>query len=272
MVEDLKIRGFAARTQVHYLQCIEHYAEFFGKTPDELGPEDARTFLVYLVSEAEVSLGLLRHYVSALRFLYRVTLGLPLSVDQIPYPRREHRLPWIPSREEILRFLAAVSNIKHRAALMTCYAAGLRLSEVVALRLTDIDSRRMILFVRQGKYRKDRMVPLSRTLLMVLRLYWKEVQPKEWLFPGRYGRHLSPRVIDFACLRARRAAGITQPLTVHTLRHAFATHLFDAGTNLRTLQMLLGHASIRTTVVYTHVSTREIQGVISPLDLPDPTT
>lgn len=272
MVEDLKLHGFAPRTQVEYLRCIEHYAEFFGKSPDELGPEDARTFLVYIVSEAEVSLALLRHYVSALRFLHRVTLGVPLNVDQIPYPRREHRLPWIPSREEILRFLAAVPNIKHRAALMTCYAAGLRLSEVVALRPADIDSRRMILFVRQGKYSKDRMVPLSKTLLLALRLYWKEVQPKEWLFPGRYGHHLSTRVIDHACLRARRAAGITQPLTVHTLRHAFATHLFDAGTNLRTLQILLGHASIKTTVIYTHVSTREIQGVTSPLDLPDPTT
>jgi site-specific recombinase XerD len=271
-VEDLRLRQYATRTQYQYVQCIEHYVEFFGKPVEELGLEDVRTFLLYLVTEAETSFGLLRHYVSALRFLYRVTLGMPWSVEQIPFPRREHHLPWIPTREEIMKLLDAVPNIKHRAALMTCYAAGLRVAEVVALRLSDIDSDRMLLFVHDGKRRKDRMVPLSKTLLDFLRGYWKAVRPTDWLFPGRYGHHLSKRVVQTACLQARRRSGIKHPLTVHSLRHAFATHLYEAGTNLRSLQMVLGHASLQTTSIYMHVSPKEIQKITSPLDLPTTTT
>jgi site-specific recombinase XerD len=270
-VEDLKIRKFAPQTQCNYIRCVEHYAEYFGKPVDELGLEDVRAFLLYLVTEAEVSLGLLRHYVSALRFLYGVTLGMPWSPEQIPYPRREHHLPWIPTREEVMRFLDAIPNIKHRAALMTCYAAGLRVSEAVALRLNDLDSKRMLIFVHDGKMRKDRWVPLSKTLLDFLRQYWKAVRPVDWLFPGRYGQHLSIRVLQSVCLRARRTAEIRQPLTVHSLRHAFATHLFEAGTNLRALQVVLGHASIKTTTIYMHVSPTEIQKITSPLDLPPAT-
>jgi site-specific recombinase XerD len=249
-VEDLKLRKFAPQTQCHYVRCIEHYAEFFGKPVEELGLEDVRGFLLYLVTEADVSLGVLRHYVSALRFLYRVTLAMPWSVEQIPYPRRDHHLPWIPTREEVLRFLNAVPNIKHRAALMTCYAAGLRVSEAVSLRLSDLDSQRMLIFVHDGKMRKDRMVPLSKTLL----------------------DFLSARVLQTACLGARRTAGIRQPLTVHSLRHAFATHLYEAGTNLRSLQVVLGHASIKTTSIYMYVSPTEIQKITSPLDVPSTTT
>ena len=271
-VDDLKLRRFAPQTQCNYVRCIEHYAEFFGKPVDELGLEDVRTFLLYLVTEAEVSLGLLRHYVSALRFLYRVTLAMPWSNEQIPYPRRDHHLPWIPTREEIMRLLDAVPNIKHRAALMTCYAAGLRVSEAVSLRLSDLDSQRMLIFVHDGKMRKDRMVPLSKTLLDFLRVYWKAVRPVDWLFPGRYGHHLSKRVLQTVCLRARRTAGIRQPLTVHSLRHAFATHLYEAGTNLRSIQVVLGHASIKTTTIYMHVSPTEIQKITSPLDVPTATT
>jgi site-specific recombinase XerD len=270
-VEDLKLRKFAPRTQYQYIRCIEHYAEFFGKPVEELGLEDVRAFLLYLVTEAEVSLGLLRHYVAALRFLYRVTLGMPWNPEQIPYPRRTHYLPWIPTRDEIMRVLDAVPNIKHRAALMTCYAAGLRVSEAASLRLSDLDSKRMLIFVHDGKMRKDRMVPLSKTLLDFLRVYWKAVRPVDWLFPGRYGHHLSIRVLQTVCLRARRTAGIRQPLTVHSLRHAFATHLYEAGTNLRAIQVVLGHASIKTTTIYMHVSPTEIQKITSPLDFPSTT-
>lgn len=272
LVEDLKLRRFAPHTVYQYVRCAEDFAEFFGQSPEDLGLDHVREFLLYLLVDVEAPFATVRHHVSALRFLYLTTLAKPWTVAQIPFPRREHHLPWVPTREQVVRLLDAVPNLKHRAALMTCYAAGLRVSEVVALHLTDVDSTRMILHVRQGKRSKDRVLPLSKTLLDFLRGYWKACQPKLWLFPGRYGDHLSARVVQTVCLRARRRAGIREPLTVHALRHAFATHLYDAGTDLRTLQRLLGHASIRTTALYTQVSTRQIQGVTSPLDLPPATS
>ena len=269
MVEDMKVRRFAGSTQYNYIKCVERLAQHFGRSPERMGPEEVRAFLVYLVTEANVSYGVLCHHVSALRFLYRITLKKPWGPEDIPFPRRETRLPSILTREEIIRFLKNVPNLKHRAVLMTCYAAGLRSSEVVQLKVPDIDSSRMMIHVRQGKRNKDRMVPLSKTLLELLRTYCRAVHPKDWLFPGRYGQHLSTRVVQHACIRARRASGIKTKFTVHGLRHSFATHLLDNGTNLRTIQLLLGHASIRTTAIYTHVSSREIAAVQSPLDATD---
>jgi site-specific recombinase XerD len=266
MIEDLQVRKYARSTQCNYIRCVSQYADFFHRSPERLGQEDVRTFLVYLATEGKASFGVVRYHVSALRFLYHVTLGQVWAVDGIPYPKREKTLPTIPSREEVIRFLKGVPNLKHRAALMTCYAGGLRLSEVVALKIADVDSRRMVIHVHRGKGAKDRIVPLSTTLLEMLRVYYKAVRPQDWLFPGRYGHHLSSRVIDHACLRVRRKLGIKTKLTVHTLRHAFATHLLDAGTNLRTIQMILGHSSIQSTAVYTHVSTKTLEGVTSPLD------
>ena len=270
MVEDMKLRRFAGSTQYNYIKCVERFAEHFGRSPETMGLEDVRTFLVYLVSEANVSYGVLCHYVTALRFLYRITLKRPWGPEAIPFPRRETRLPSVLSREEVIRFLENVPNLKHRAVLTTCYAAGLRTSESVHLKISDIDSKRMMIHVRQGKRNKDRMVPLSKTLLELLRTYCRAVRPKDWLFPGRYGKHLSTRAVQHASLRARRAAGIKTKFTTHGLRHSFATHLLDNGTNLRTIQLILGHASIRSTAVYTHVSTREIAAVQSPLDATDP--
>ena len=269
MVEDLKIRRYSPATQANYIRCVAQFARHFGRPVERLSQEHVREFLAYLSIEARVSYGTLSQYVSALRFLYRVTLGKPWAVEQIPYPRSEVHLPPIPTREQVLKFLECVPNIKHRAALTTCYAAGLRVSEAVALEVTDIDSCRMIIHVRQGKRRKDRMVPLSPALLQLLRTYWRVVQSRDWLFPGRYGQHLSSRVIQHACARARRVSGLKRRFTVHTLRHAFATHLLERGANLRTLQVLLGHASIRTTATYTHVSTRELHAAGSPLDPSD---
>ena len=270
MIEDLQIRQYAPGTQKGYLWCVARFAQHFGRSPDQLGPDDVRAFFVHLVNEAKVSHGMLCRYVSALRFLYKVTLQKPWDPEKIPCPRPEKHLPEIPSREEILRLLGCVPNLKHRAILMTCYAAGLRVSEAVRLKPTDIDSARMVLYVRQGKRRKDRVVPLSKTLLELLRAYYRAVHPRDWLFPGRYGRHLSVRVAQHALERARRTSGVKRRMTVHTLRHGFATHLLEAGTNLRTLQLLLGHASLRTTTVYAHVSTRELLAVTSPLDGPAP--
>jgi integrase/recombinase XerD len=270
MIEDMKIRRLAASTQRNYIRSVERFAQHFGRSPERLGREEVREFLVYLTTEAEVSYGLLSHYVSALRFLYRVTLQKSWSPESIPYPRTQKHLPSILTREEIIRFLGSIPNIKHRAVLTTCYAAGLRVSEAVRIRVSDLDSSRMLIHVRQGKGNKDRLVPLSKTLLELLRTYFRAVRPTEWLFPGRYGQHLSIRVVQHVCQRARRAVGIK--LTVHGLRHAFATHLLDAGTDLRTIQVLLGHASIRSTAIYTHVSTKAVAAVQSPLDAADPSS
>ena len=270
MIEEFQIRHFAPGTQKTYLHCVSRFAQHFGRSPDQLGLEDVRAFLLHLVNEAKVSYGVLCNHVSALRFLYKITLQRPWDLQMIPYPRPQKQLPEIPTRDEILSLLGCVRNLKHRAVLMTCYAAGLRVSEAVRLKPSDIDSPRMVIYVRQGKRRKDRVVPLSKTLLELLRSYYRAVRPRDWLFPGRYGQHLSVRVAQHALGRARRVSGLKRPMTVHTLRHGFATHLLEAGTNLRTLQLLLGHASLRSTSVYTHVSTRDLAAVTSPLDSPDP--
>jgi integrase/recombinase XerD len=269
MIEELQIRHFAPSTQKNYLSLVAQFARHYGRSPEQLGLKEVRAYLCYLVNDAKVSYNVLCGHVSALRFLYKVTLNRPWDLYRIPYPHREKHLPVAPTREEILRFLGCIRNLKHRAGLMTCYAAGLRVSEAVRLKISDIDSTQMILHVRQGKGRKDRIVPLSKTLLEFLRVYWKALRPRDWLFPGRYGQPLHIRALQHACLRARRKSGLKQKVTVHSLRHSFATHLLDHGTNLRTIQLLLGHSSLRSTAIYTHVSTKELLSVSSPLDSTD---
>ena len=272
MIEDLQVRNFAPSTQDNYVRSIARFAQHFGRSPDRLGPEQIRAFQVHLVTQARVSWGTLAQYVNALRFFYRVTLGKRWVIEQIPYPKQAKRLPVIPTREEILRFLEAIPNLKHRAILTVCYAAGLRISEVARLRVEDIESARGVIRVHQGKRRKDRIVPLSPTLLELLRTYWRAVRPESrWLFPG-YGhdRPICRRTVQRVCELARQRVGWDR-FTAHTLRHSFATHLLDAGTDLRKIQAVLGHASLRTTANYTHVSTRAIQSIHSPLDPPEAT-
>lgn len=271
LIEDLRLRGYAPSTRADYVRHVERLAEYHGRSPDRLRPEEVRAFLVYLLTEGHVSYGTLASFVRALRFLYKVTLRRPWAVEHIPYPRSEYHLPRVLTREQVLHFFDCIRNIKHRTLLMTCYGAGLRISEAVHLRVSDVDSKRMLIFVRQGKRHKDRMVPLPATLLDQMRDYWKVVRPTDWLFPGRYGKPLSVRALQTACSRARRRAGLEGRMTVHTLRHSFATHLLDAGANIRTIQVLLGHGSIRSTAVYTHVSEQELHRVRSPLDEPTPT-
>jgi integrase/recombinase XerD len=222
MVEELKIRQFSSTTCRDYVRRIERLAQFYGRSPDVLTQEEVRAFLLHLVTEPKVSHGVLRGYVSALRFFYKITLRRDWS---IPFPRAEHHIPTVLSRDEVLRSLEAVRNIKHRTALTTCYAAGLRVSETVSLKVTDLNSERMVIFVRQGKRHKDRLVPLSTSLLDLLRAYWKIMRPTDWLFPGRAGEHLSVRVVQHACGWARRRAGIERGFTVHSLRHSFASHI-----------------------------------------------
>lgn len=267
MLEDLRVRNYAAKTQQTYIHHVARFARHFGRSPDQLTSEDIRTYLVHLVETEHVSWSLFNQAACALRFFYLVTLGRGDIVPHIPFPRTPKKLPTVLSAEEVARLLRAVRNAKHRAVLITIYAAGLRVSEALALKVSDIDTQRMIITVRQGKGRKDRTVMLSPSLLAILRDYARHFRPHEWLFPGyRHDRPLSATVVQRACARARLAAGLSKPATVHTLHHSFATHLLEAGTDLRLIQTLLGHGSIKTTAIYTHVSTQRLHGTRSPLD------
>ncbi|MFL5280355.1 MAG: tyrosine-type recombinase/integrase, partial [Rhodopila sp.] len=209
----------------------------------------------------------LRPALPLLRFLYGITLGRTAMVERIPYARKRRQLPVILSAEEIVRFFAAVPNLKHRTALMTAYAAGLRVSEVVRLKLADIDSSRMLIRVDQGKGGRDRYIMLSPQLLIVLRTYWRKTRPAHWLFPGQdENRPLDPSVLQTTCRIARATAKLDKPVTVHTLRHSFATHLLEAGTDIRIIQVLLGHRDLSTTARYTQVAATTIGNTASPFD------
>jgi site-specific recombinase XerD len=267
MLEDLRIRNFSPHTAAAYVRYIRRFAEHFGRSPDRLGPEHIRTFQVHLTSVAKVSHSTLQNWVGALRFFYGVTLGKRWMIEKIPYPKDERRLPVVLSKEEVSRLLAGVSNIKHRAILSTIYSAGLRVSEATGLRIEDVDSKRMVIHVRQGKGRKDRYVPLSPKLLVLLREYWKVTKPGLWLFPGSNRDHpITRRSVQRICDKAHLAAGIAKKVSPHTLRHSYATHLLDAGVNVRAIQVLLGHRSLSTTANYMHISQSGTREVVSPLD------
>ena len=267
-VEDLKVRNYSRRTITHYVSRVAAFALYHGRSPDQLGPEHVRGFLLHMAEEKHFSASYLNITSCALRFLYRVTLGREQMVPHIPYAKRPKRLPVVLSREEMWRFLEALDSAMYRIVLMTTYSAGLRVSEVVRLQVDDIDSSRMLIRVREGKGRKDRYVPLSQVLLELLRHYWKLTRSRPWLFPGQKpGRYLSTRTVQRACDRAAKAAGIRKRVTPHTLRHSFATHHLELGTDIRTIQMLLGHRSLKTTSLYTHVSPDHLRKARSPLDL-----
>jgi integrase/recombinase XerD len=267
MLEDLRVRNYSPRTESIYIQHVARFAAHFGRSPDQLTPEDIRSYLVHLVETRRVSWTWFNQAVCALRFFYRVTLDRGDIVPDIPYPRTSKKLPAVLSADEVARLLSAVRNPKHRAVLSTIYATGLRLSEALALKVSDIDSERMVITVRQGKGRKDRTVMLSPQLLEVLRSYARQVQPRHWLFPGkRSGQPLHATAVQRGCVKARAAAGLAKPASAHTLRHSFATHLLEAGTDLRLIQTLLGHNSIKTTAIYTHVSTQRLHNTPSPFD------
>jgi integrase/recombinase XerD len=267
MIEDMRIRNLSANTQRLYVDRVAKFAQYFGKSPELLGPEDVRSYQVYLIHRKRASSSMLQQTVCALRFLYRNTLGKEWALPYIPTPRREKRLPVVLSQEEVSRFFDNLPNLKHRALIMTAYATGMRVSEVVSLRVADIDSDRMMIRVELGKGSKDRYIMLSPNLLELLRAYWKVVRPTEWLFPGqRPGTHLTPKRVHQVCVKASAAAGLTKRATVRALRHSFATHLLEAGANIRVIQILLGHRSLRTTARYTHVSRETICSTSSPLD------
>ncbi|MBK7612872.1 MAG: tyrosine-type recombinase/integrase [Burkholderiales bacterium] len=271
MLQDMGIRNLAINTQLAYVQQISAFARHFDCSPEALGAEQVRAYQVHLIEERKLAAGSLSVVAAALRFLYKITLRRPWNDDDIPMPKRPLKLPIVLSPEEVVRFLACVASTKHRAILTTIYASGLRVSEAVQLRPADIDSSRMVLRVDQGKGRKDRYVMLSPRLLEVLRDYWRIERPKPWLFPGDgVGRHITKNAVEQACQKAHRACGIDKPVTPHSLRHAFATHLLESGTDVRRIQLLLGHRSLATTSRYLKVATSSLVSTVSPFDqLPD---
>lgn len=266
MIDDMTVRNLSPATQRSYLHMVSKFSRFFGRSPDRLSLEDVRTWQVHLVSQG-ISWASLNQAVAALRFFFGVTLGEAEIPERIPYARKPRRLPVVLSADEVVRFLEAVPSLKSRTALTTAYAAGLRVSEVVRLKVSDIDSGRMLIRIEQGKGGKDRYAMLSAQLLKVLRGYWRLARPGHWLFPGRDDSlPLEPNVLNAACRSAAVAAGIDKRVTVHVLRHSFATHLLESGTDIRIIQALLGHSNLSTTARYTHVANTTIARTTSPLD------
>ena len=270
MLADLKVRNYAERTRVIYIARVAELAQHVGRSPDRIGREEIRDYLRYLVAERGVSRSAFVQTTAALRFLYRTTLDRPGMIPHLPYPRQKRRQPVVLSRGEVARLLKAILNVKHRTAAMVQYGSGLRISEALHLQLRDIDSERMVITVRRGKGDVDRQVILSVVLLRALRQYWRAYKPTCWLFEGKDpDEPLGASTIQRAIKAARLRAGIAKPATAHTLRHSFATHLLESGTDLRTIQVLLGHRSLRTTQIYTHVATDRLRGTVSPLDTLD---
>jgi integrase/recombinase XerD len=266
MTEDMTVRNLSPATQRSYISAVSKFSRFFGRSPDQLTLEDVRTFQVHLVAKG-ISWPGLNQIVCALRFFYGVTLRRNEIPERISYARQPRRLPEVLSAEEVVRFLEAVPSLRTRVALTTAYAAGLRASEAVSLKVANIDSGRMVIRVQQGKGGKDRYVMLSAQLLGILRTYWRLARPKDWLFPGRDPANpIEVNVLHAACRSACAASGLTKRVTVHTLRHSFATHLLESGTDIRIIQVLLGHSNLSSTARYTHVSSGLIRQTDSPFD------
>jgi site-specific recombinase XerD len=266
MIEDMSVRNLSPTTQQSYIHAVKKFSEFFERSPAKLSTEDVRAYQLHLVSKG-AAWASLNQAVCALRFFYKVTLGKEQIPERIPYARMPKKLPVVLDQDEVARFLAAVPRLKIRVALAAAYAAGLRASEVTQLKVCDIDSKRMVIRVEHGKGGRERYVMLSKQLLAMLRDYWRAERPEHFLFPGRPSdKPMGPNVLNAACRSAALVAGLDKEISVHVLRHSFATHLLENGVELRVIQVLLGHASLSTTTRYTKVSTHLIAGVESPLD------
>lgn len=266
MIEDMTVRNLAPATQQSYLYAVARFSRHFARSPDRLGLEQVRAYQVHLAAQKR-SWSHINQASCALRFFYGVTLGRSEVLAGIVSAREPQKLPVVLSADEIVQFLEAVPGLRNRAALTTAYGAGLRVREVSRLKLADIDSGRKVIRIEQGKGGKDRYVMLSAQLLQILRAYWRLARPARWLFPGRELDHpVSVATLQEACRVATRTAGLSKPVTVHTLRHSFATHLLEAGTDIRIIQVVLGHARLATTARYAQVATRLIAGTPSPLD------
>ena len=271
MMEDLQIRNYAPATVRAYIRGVANFAKHFGKSPDQLGAEQIREYQLFLIKEKGVALPTYIQIISGLRFLYTNTLHCQVPIGRIPFPRSEEKLPIILSREEVKALWDAPKNLGHRTILSTMYAAGPRISEVTHIRISDIDSSRKVIWIRGGKGRKDRQTLLPPKLLELLRCYWRCKRSPDWLFPGeKAGRPITCNAICLACKKAAQAAGISKAIHPHSPRHAFATHLLEAGVNLRNIQILLGHAKLETTARYWHVADTAVRSTTSPLELLDP--
>ena len=266
MIEDMTMRKLAPKTQQHYIQIIKNLAVFLGRSPDTASFEDIRRFQLH-VAASGVGVGVINRTASALRFFFRVTLGRYAIVEHTHFIHEPRKLPVVLSPEEVARLLKAAPGLKYKAALSVAYGAGLRAAEVVALKVEDIDSKRMVIRVEQGKGRKDRNVMLSPHLLELLRAWWKAARPQGWLFPGRDPvQPMTTRQLNRACHAAAHLAEINKRVSLHTLRHSFATHLLEQNIDIRVIQVLLGHARLDTTALYTRVATKTIREIMSPLD------
>ena len=270
MLEELQRRNYADTTIRHYLRFVERFAQHFGKSPDKLGSDHLRTYQAYLLKQRKLAPATVEHHISALRFFFVRVLRRPEFREFLPYPRVPQKLPCILSMEEVARLINASDNLFQRTLLMVLYGTGMRRSEVARLKVDHIDSQRMIIHVIDGKFHKDRDLPLSAALLETLRAYWRWLKPQTYLFPSRQYRDreqpISDKMVWRACTKAAKRAGIRKPTSPHLVRHAWATHLLEAGTDLRTIQLLLGHEDLETTARYLHLSEKHLHQVANPIE------
>ena len=267
MIMEMELRGYSSRTIKNYTLHVANFAKFYNKSPEFLGENELREYLHYCITKKKLNGGTVNYIHSSLKFFYTKILSLQWNIDKLSRVKERKKLPVVLSPEEIKSIFDATHNLKHKAILMTIYSAGLRISEVCNLKITDIDSKNMQIIIRQGKGNKDRYSILSRENLKILREYWKTYQPKEYLFLGRYRTDaISPRSVQKALGESINKTGITKHATVHSLRHSFATHLLDAGTDICYIQRLLGHTRITTTTIYLHLRRLDLLNIKSPLD------
>jgi integrase/recombinase XerD len=271
MLEELQRRNYSQTTVNAYLKIVESFAKHFGRPPDQLGPEQIRSYQVYLLKERKLGVRTVGHHTAALRFFFCKTLKRVYPIEEVPYPKAPRRLPTILTKKEAVQLIDSASNLFHRAMLITLYSTGMRRAELCHLKVEDIDSTRMLIRIRHGKGGRDRDVPLSPKVLETLRAYWRWMKPKTYLFPGtvngsRADKPITAKVLWEACREAAQRAGITKAVRPHLIRHSFATHLVEGGADLPTVQALLGHADLKPTSIYLHLSERHLKAAGTPLD------
>jgi integrase/recombinase XerD len=272
MLEELQRRNYSPETSRGYILAVKQFAEYFGRSPEEIGTEEVRRFQLYLLNEKKLAPGTVETRMAALRFLYKKVLKRrDLAYDDLIFPKTPEKLPVVLSQEEVKRLIEAAPNLLHRTLLMVLYSTGVRRTEASRLKVSDIDSQRQVIHIRQGKGSRDRDLPLTPKLLAALRDYWRWKKPQNYLFPSTPGHHglegsISDKTVWYACKRAAAKAGINKRIGPHTLRHSFATHTLEAGADLRTIQLLLGHRELKDTIIYLHLSRRHLHAAINPLD------
>jgi integrase/recombinase XerD len=272
MLDDLRRRNYTADTIRAYIRAVRQFAEFFGRSPEQMGAEEVRQYQIYLLHERRLAPGSVENCVSALRFLYKRTLKRrDLAFDDLPFPKQPRSLPNVLSQDEVKRLIEGTRNRMHRTILMLLYATGVRRTEASRIKVSDIDSGRMVIHIRRGKGLRDRDVPLTPKLLEELREYWRWKKPAVYMFPSKvsareHEQPISDKTVWNICKAGAKRAGITKKIGPHTLRHSYATHLLEAGTDLRTIQLLMGHERLEDTTVYLHLSQHHLHAAINPLD------